>query len=400
MIAQLSLFNPEGLALRTRTGSSPTLRGFFQSDYDVAKLAGVKPKSRLKYLETLTHWQRATSNVAGGGELLVSELEPPAGDAHVLAFYRHLLAQPGRYGRARLSDTSIRRHLSYLTSILELAVKRGLLSRLPSFPVHRVDPLAKIPKRWITPDEFERLVASPGPCDRKRQMKNRNGRGKMPSPDWWRALLCVCWCTAARIEQAMALEWRDLSGEDEDVIELRPLYKRSRASQHKVLDQRTVELLAKVRRTANSPEPTARIFAGLGPHANLADHFVRLCKWAGIEMPKGSAWHSLRRGRCMQGYQQMGLAFAQDMLGHVDLATTEQSYLNEELRRAESIARQRLLLMRSAEETRRVSEGTDADGCTRPVVENRRRDAALAEGVLPHPPVAGHEARATPRTEV
>lgn len=350
-IAQLSLFNPEGLNARAPT-SSPTVRGFFHADYDVARLATAKPKSRVKYTETLGHWHQATSGVAGGGELLVSELEPPAGDAHILAFYRHLLGQPGRFGRERLSDSSIRRHLGRLKSILKLARKRGLLKRVPQFPEHAVDKAQRIERYWITADELTRLVAEPGPCDRKRRLRHRTGRGRMPSADWWRALILVVWNTAARISQVLALEWRDLH---EDVLELRPLFKRQKVGQPKVIDARCVAALAKIRPV--TAQPTDKIFAGLGPHANLAKHFQRLCAWAGIDLPPGSAWHSLRRGKCAEQFRQLGLSFAQEMLGHVDLATTEESYLSDAVKRAESIARQRAAQVRSAEEARGLSEG-------------------------------------------
>lgn len=341
MSAQLSLFNPERLS-RLSNATPPTVRSFFTSDYDVAKLATAKPKSRVKYTETLGHWHAATAAADGAAELPLAAI----GDAEILSFYRHLLETPGRYGRDRLADASIRRHLGRLRSILRLARKRGHIPRVPHFPHHAEDKTQRIERYWITDEEMERLIAEPGPCDKKRRLKSRGG-GKLPGGDWWRALLYVTWWTAARISQVLALEWRDLS--DEDVLEIRPLVKRATESRYVVLDAKCLALLAKLR-PADSPPGVMpayyqqKIFAGLGPHANLARHFKRLCKWAGIELPPGSAWHSLRRGKCAQQFRQLGLAFAQEALGHVDLATTEESYLNEQIRRAESIDRQRRLL--------------------------------------------------------
>ena len=205
--------------------------------------------------------------------------------------------------------------------ILRIAVGKKLLAELPEFPRHRVDHDKKLKRHWITPDELERLLAC---CHLKRQPKLPN----TVTAVWWQALIWLSWWSAARISQMFDLRWTDIRG---DVLTLRPTRKRAKFARPVVLDRRSQSLLGQIARNDE------RVFYGLGEHANTARHFKRLCEWAGIPIAAGSAWHSLRRGRCAQEFALGGIQYAQERLGHADLETTEESYLHEEVRRIASI---------------------------------------------------------------
>jgi len=335
LASQLSLFNPEHIAPRAAGSrrSRNTLEALFP-DYELVRLSAKKQSTVTKYRDSLAHWAAAGLADVEVGQITTSE---------VLRFYRHLLQTPGRYGAESLSDHSIHFHLARIRSVLRFACdKRRLIPFVPDFPQHAIDDAKKLKRYWVSREEIEQVLASPA-LAKKRTPKLRVDGRRVPRVRWWRAILYVTWWTALRISETLALTWSDLDG---DVLTIRPTVKRSKHARVVVLDARCLELLAGLR--PHEPQPGQTIFAGLAPHANLARHFTRLFAWAGVKLPPGSAWHSLRRGRCESEFLAGGREYAQARLGHRDLATTEASYLREEIERAESIEQQRRLMAESS----------------------------------------------------
>lgn len=319
---QISLFDPEGLTRKSIDVRSPTqtLPDVFPT-FEAKKLASAKPATVQKYCDSLAHWKAAVGSPG------VDEIR----DATVLAYYRHLLRVPGRHGAERLADHSIHYHLSRVRAMLRFAHDRKLLAELPDFPEHPIDHEGRLRKYWVSREEIELVLPF---CDRKRQPRV----WKTDPGDWWRACVYVTWWCANRISETLALTQAHLDG---DVLTI-PKFKRAKRERVVVLDERCLELLGKLRHGEQ------RIFHGLSPNANLARHFQRLFGWAGIQMPPGNAWHSLRRGRCESEFLAGGKAYAQARLGHRDLATTEASYLREQIERAASIEQQRALMSGTA----------------------------------------------------
>jgi integrase len=342
----LVLFDPDGLVSTPRSpAGGETLDGFFAT-FELVKLSAKKPGTVQKYRDTLAHWRTAV------GDVPIADLRTPT----ILAFYRHLLAQPGRYGAERMADHSIHYHLVRLAAMLKLAQRKGLCCRvgeLPDIPQHAIDDQKKLVKYWVTVEEMELVLAS-GACDRKRSPRLSFAGHRVRPGDWWRAAIYLTWWTACRISQLLALKWSDLevTATGEAVLTIRPTVKRAKQHIYKLLDDRSLELLAQLRPAGDwAAWHDRRIFAGLSPQASLAQHFKRLFRWAGVELPPGSAWHSLRRGRCESEFLAGGPAYAQAMLGHRDLATTEASYLSEQIRRAASIEDQRRFRTQSTPST-------------------------------------------------
>jgi integrase len=334
-LAQLSLFNPENLTpIKTGDGGVQTLRSLFP-DFELAKLSRAKQATITKYHDSLAHWR-----VSGLADIDVSR----ATTSDVLKFYRHLLAQPGRYGRARLSDSSIHFHLVRIRCLFRFACDRKhLMPFVPDFPEHPIDAAAKLKRYWVSREEIEAVLAGEA-CTKKRLPRVRVGGRELRPADWWRALVYLTWWCATRISESLELVWGDLEG---DVLTIRPTRKRAKEPRYVVLDARCLELVAKLR--SRDVDPNCRIFPGLADRANVSRHFKRLFAWAGIHLPAGSAWHSLRRGRCESEFLAGGREYAQRRLGHKDLATTEQHYLREAVERAKSVEEQRELLQRQSE---------------------------------------------------
>jgi integrase len=270
----------------------------------------------MKYFESADHWRNAC------GDVPVHAIT----ERHTEQFHRYLKKLPGRFGRERVADSTIYRHMRRIKAVLELAFKKGVIKQLPDFPIHEIDKEAYIERHWITAEEVERML---GCCHLKRVPKFR--RTRTAPVDWWQALVYVTFFTAARIGQMLKLKWTDLSG---DVLTIYG-QKNCEKTRHVVLDQRSMDLLAKIYRGHE------QIFFGLGPHTNLAKHFQRLCEQAGVTLAPASGWHSLRRGRAAVEFAKHGLEWAKQRLGHRDLSTTERHYLYAEIVKQAAIAQQR-----------------------------------------------------------
>jgi integrase len=148
----------------------------FREQFEAEHLAGLREKTRLKYVAVLDVFEQTVNPRA------LRDVT----ERTVSLFAKGMRERKQRkLGKVGLEPVTIRNYLVALKTALGWAVKQKLLPSRPAFPV------VKVPKKKPQPipaESFEKLL------------------GKAPD-DLWRAYLLCGWYAGLRFAEALSLEW-------------------------------------------------------------------------------------------------------------------------------------------------------------------------------------------------
>lgn len=119
--------------------------------------------------------------------------------------WRQVQSPRGRSENTRITSSTLHKDLVTLRQIIKYAVARGVISRVPDFPgVHIVGSIENNPQPWLTPAEWEHLIA----VAMQRIIEPPNVRTRDQRQEL-RDFLLFMHGTGLRVDEARALQVRD-----------------------------------------------------------------------------------------------------------------------------------------------------------------------------------------------
>lgn len=160
----------------------------FRERYKAEVLAGQRDKTRRKMISTFNALER-----------LIRPARLASLDETTIGSFGAKLRSEQRKGKRRgkpLSEYTIRGHLSNVRTLLNWAAEMKLLQEVPAIRMPELDDDG-MKGRPVTGEEFDRMLA---------KTKDVVGAESAAS---WKFLLEGLWWSGLRLEEAMALHWRD-----------------------------------------------------------------------------------------------------------------------------------------------------------------------------------------------
>lgn len=278
----------------------------FRKEYEVNKVDGMTPRTRMETLHALTVFE---------------QLVKPNRMATITS---RTIADFTTKRRKKVAAPTVNKELRHLRAAIRKAHKWGFLSRLPDFDFFRED--GKLP-RYVTPEHFAKLYAA---CDRAIEPA-----GYSFTPDqWWRGLLVFIYMTGWRISATLAVRLEDLDaaaatlksqaadnkGRRDQLIALHPL----------ILSQLQPLILPPSQGLrAHRPDSRPRgqkLFPWPRRRASLWDYFRAVQTAAELPVP-AYGFHDLRRAFATMNFDRLPPEVLQQQMQHKDYKTT-QLYIN------------------------------------------------------------------------
>lgn len=141
---------------------------------------------------------------------------------------------------------------------------------------------------------------------------------RMPEHTFWRALILALFDTGARVSAMLAVRIADIDFAS-STISLRPEHSKTRQGQRVSFAPDTASAL-----TAQICGLPAESLVFPWPHhrRRLFIYFRKLCGLAAVPLPRGKAFHSLRRTHCTAVAKEFGLDIASRDLAHSSIEVT------------------------------------------------------------------------------
>ncbi len=254
--------------------------------------------------------------------------------ADATRYLAHLRSRPSRRKKL-LSTASVNKHKRNLKSTFEVAVRQLHYLTSNPFAGLRQDRQAQKTLRYVTPNEFEKLLET--------------ARRRPHRALWWETLLTLAYTSGARAGELTHLHWSDVDFENDTVrIAAKPETQGVEAWRPKDYDsrviplpRRTMDLLTRHHAEASEgsafvfirPERAALIRAkreagswktGRSLTNNLTRDFAALVRSAGVPH---LSMHDLRRAAITHWARKLPAPVVQELAGHADIKTTLKHYV-------------------------------------------------------------------------
>lgn len=179
-------------------------------------------------------------------------------------------------------------------------------TRLPKKPVPNVVP------HTFTMDELHRLI---------------NAAAHFHDATWWRSLLLSLFDTASRVSAMLAVRISDVCF-TEATIRLRP--ENTKTNTEQILAVSREDTAPAIAAQVLGRERSELVWPWPHNRRRIYIHFRKLAEQAGITLPRGKVFHSLRRTTATILASSLGMEAASRRLGHTNVATTRK-YVDQSL---------------------------------------------------------------------
>jgi len=335
LITDVEASSPGGLSPAMRLGEF--YRRFFERV--VLETARANAQTLASYRESVAHWQRIT------GDPPLAEIN----DFTCAEFAVGLAALPGRKDPL-MAVFTIRKHVRNVQRVLNHAGPRiaGDRTARRNQSLLGEVPLIERPAADLEPPDGDFTIAETvqilQACGRLPPRAPRAAAVGVSPGTWWRALIVFLFYTGLRIGATMRLEWSMLEGE---WIRVPSRTSKQRRGKKQFFHPEAREAIEPLRRGQ------ALIFAWpnwiekQGARRSMRRVFECLLARAGLPEQRRFGFHAFRKEHATELASINPLA-AQMSLGHTDMRTTQQHYVNPRITAA---AIQQMPSLRAAEKT-------------------------------------------------
>jgi integrase len=237
------------------------------------------------------------------------------GEMQVLAFIGNRLEMTGQNGNA-ISVNTVRKDLRNLRTILNHAVERNLIGKLP--PIEMPQERLRHARDVFTHREILQLLKATS-------MFKGEMVGDVDAVEWWRNLITFIYATALRIGTATKVKFDWIDGNVLEIQKEHGIKTKYRLN----LSREASKVVGGMRQYLTGTPGERRIFPWPYNGRHLHRCFKRLCIAAGLPKERHFGFHGIRKHTAGE-LAKTDFAAAVLLLGHSDPKVTARYYLNAE----------------------------------------------------------------------